>query len=123
MSTPTDSFEPGVTELNYLDVLSTVNRDINFIDESEQLLFSEARMGQEVLGFLNTEAGRLMRALIKEDVIDCTSQLKTTRPWRKRRIEELQSRIRQGETILFYLADIIQRGEHAYAQMHTDGES
>ena len=116
-----DSFEPEVHERNYLEALSTSDVDVEFLDDIERALFSEARMGEEVMGFLNTDAGRMIRTLVKTDVIDNVQTLKTTAPWRKKKITELQNKIRQGEMLLFYLADVIQRGEVAYMQLHTEG--
>lgn len=117
------SFEPTVTDENFIDLLDADPTQPIFANETEKALFLQAKYGTDVLDFLNTEAGRMIRTLVKEDIRDNTMKLKSVAPWRKRRITELQNKIQQGETWLFYLADLIQRGEHAYIQLQSLEES
>lgn len=119
MSAPASAFEPQITGDNLFEALSPQTDDVQFIDDSERALFAEARMGEDVISFLNGDAGRMIRTLVKEDVREAIGLLKTTSSWRRRRIQQLQTRIQQGETLIYYLADVIQRGEQAYLQLNN----
>lgn len=117
------SFEPTITDENFIDAMDADPTQPIFANETEKVLFHQAKYGTDVLDFLNTEAGRMIRTLVKEDIRENTAKLKAVSPWRKRRITELQNQIKQGETWLYYLADLIHRGEHAYLQLQSLQES
>ena len=119
-----NAFEPlppegSLGEENYIEQLNHEHGVPDFLDDNERAIFAEVVMGEEVIVFLNTDAGRMIRALVKQDVRENIQSLKSTSAWRTRRIRDLQTTIHQGETILFYLADVIQRGEHAYNQLQS----
>ena len=119
-----ESFEPDVTDRNYNEVLGVNDIEPTFIDDNERAMFVEAKMGEEVMMFLNSDPGRMVRSLIKGDVVAAREALTHVPPWRRRKIQALQNRVHQGTTILGYLSELIQRGESAYIQLHqgTDYE-
>ena len=113
----TPDAESHVDETNITEMLHAQEAISGPLEDVEKLLMIEAAMGNDVLNFLNTEAGRIIRFQIKSDVRDSHEKLARVSPWRRRKIQELQNRIAIGESFLGYLAEMVARGEHAYVQL------
>ena len=104
---------PQVTPENLDSALGTEEVELRFLNDEHKALFLQAKYGIEVQDFLNTDAGFLIRSLARADAVRYTQMLKTTNPWRRRRVTELQNKIAVAESLLAYLADLLQRGEEA----------
>ena len=116
----TTSFEPdegSVDHENFGEQLSVAPIDVGHLSMEEQALFAEAQMGQDAIDIMNSDVGRVIRSMIKYDVRGKTATLVSVPWWRQRKIRALQNDIRNGESFLSYIADIIERGEMAYLQL------
>ena len=116
-----ESFAPNnevhLDESNITELLHAQEAVSGPLDDVEKALMIESAMGNDVINFLNTEAGRVLRSEVRQDMLAAQAELTRVAPWRKRRIQQLQNRVKQGESFMGYLATMVLRGEHAYIQL------
>ncbi len=112
--------EEMINNDNYLaEMTPTTVVDPVFIDEQERLLFSESKYGEDMINFLNSDLGRLIRGSAKHDMNEALNGMKDTAPWRKQRMQKFQNQYRVAESLVAYCAEIIQRGEHAFTALEN----
>jgi hypothetical protein len=84
---------------------------------AENPLLRVAVFGRQVEDFLRTDIGDYLLKQAEYDANEAIRKLKTTSPWRRRRIQELQNDIRVAENFINWLAEAIQSGEQAKQQL------
>jgi len=96
---------------------------IDRLDPTSRTFFAEAALGRDALEFVSSDLGKYMIGCAKQDVEDAHQKLKTTIPWRRRRIQQLQNEIRCAEQFVLYLRDLIIRGKAAEVALDERDES
>ena len=82
-------------------------------DLSTATLFAEAALGRDAEEFLGTELGRYMLARAEEEEREALEELSRVWPWRRRRIEQLQTKIHRARSFRDYLGELIMTGKQA----------
>lgn len=96
---------------------------IDALDPDAKTMFAEAALGRDASEFFRTDVGRYMVGCAQQDHAEAMSKLKTTAPWRRRRIQQLQNEARVAEMFLTYLRDLIIRGKSAERSLEEREES
>lgn len=93
---------------------------INFVDEREREYFAQARMGQDVLDFLRSPAGKYLHGCARQEVELLRDELEKVNPdsiWGRRKLRRLQKRAKAARYFMTWCAEAIQVGEMAYRQL------
>jgi hypothetical protein len=85
----------------------------DFLDKQEEELFEEYTIGHEVIVFLNSTAGRRLRATAIRSRMDAERKLIRTPHWRKRKCEALRRQALMADQFLSWLHDMVVQGEEA----------
>src|SRR5258708_1065288 len=94
-------------------------------DSDNRLLVAEGMLGQDAVEFAKSDLGRYLIGRANLDVMEGTDALKTTFPWRKRRIQQLQNAIWRAEHFKQWLLQAINAGRTALSELDrrtTTGE-
>ena len=79
-----------------------------------------AVFGKQVEEFLNTDVGKYLVQQAEHEAAEAIEALKTTWPWRTRRIRELQNRIWVAEHFQKWLGDAIVAGQQSMKFLEGD---
>lgn len=82
-------------------------------DLSTQTLVAEAILGKDAEEFLNTDVGRYILARAEEEEREALEALAKVWPWRRRRIEQLQTQLWRARSIKDWLTEMITTGRQA----------
>lgn len=93
------------------------------LDPEERSLHAEFDLGEQAEEFFNSDIGRYMAGCARQDLEDAHRKLKSTLPFRWRRIQALQNDIRVAEMFMLYMRDLIIRGKAAGQALETRDES
>lgn len=88
-------------------------------DLSTQALYAEAMLGKDAEEFLGSDLGRYMLGRAQQDEQEALELLAKVSPWRRRRITELQNRIRLAQNFKGWLIELVQVGKQAMDQLET----
>lgn len=88
-------------------------------DATTQTLFAEAVLGKDVEEWLKSDVGRYMLAGFEEYEQDALEELAKVLPWRRRRILQLQERIRLARKFKSLAAEMIHTGRQALQQLEA----
>lgn len=83
-------------------------------------LIAEVKLGNDAEEFYKSEIGQYVLARIDEEIKDGYYQLSRVSPWRRRRIQTLQSDIKRAESFQSWLADLIVQGRQALTQLQIE---
>ena len=86
---------------------------IGRLDPESRTLFSEAALGRDAKDFANSDVGRYMVGCAQQDYAEAMTKLKSTSPWRRNRINQLQNEARLAEMFMVYLRDLVIKGKAA----------
>jgi hypothetical protein len=87
---------------------------VEFLDQDEKALFHSAMFREELIDFLESELGQLIRAFAQSELRQCKQELLQVRPWRKRKISAIQQRAAVAQQQLNFFARVLTEGELAY---------
>lgn len=100
--------------------------DTQFIDEQERLYYSQAKLGEDVRSFLNTDVGKYLHGCAKMELNEIRDELETVstellwaRPFTRRKIKRLQLRAEAARMFMRWVAEAIQEGDFAFRQLET----
>lgn len=96
---------------------------LDTLDPDSRSLAAEYDLGDQAEEFFHSPLGRYMLGAAQQDMRDAHTKLKTTLPFRWRRIQQLQNEIRVAEMFPLYLRDLIIRGRAAEQALETRDES
>ena len=91
-----------------------------FLDEEERALFVEVMFGEDAIAFLDSDLGKVLRGYLAQDKQQALEALATVGWWRRRKIRQLQDRVRYTDKFLGFFREILGRSqgaEHDLAQM------
>ncbi|RKX24368.1 MAG: hypothetical protein DRP45_08355 [Candidatus Zixiibacteriota bacterium] len=97
--------------------LHSVTPDFSTADEEDYSLFAEAMLGEGAETFLRTELGRYLTGCAKQEIEDCSYQLLTVAPWRKRKIAAIQAKAGTAKNFLVWINEAISAGHNAHQQL------
>lgn len=89
----------------------------DFMDQDEEVLFAEAKLGEEADAFFKSDVGRYVVGAAIQDMRKIQSQLLTVSPWRKRRIQQLQNQATACQLAMNWLGEAITNGDSAYQEL------
>ena len=95
---------------------------IDFHDEDERALFTEARLGQEALDFLSTPLGQLLQGRAQGDLEEAKDILIDLDPEDDSTIRKWQMKAQMAQQFLRWIGEAIQNGYHAEQQLETYSE-
>lgn len=78
--------------------------------------------GMEVEAFLQSEIGRYIASRAEAEVEGAVEAMKVVEPDDAKAIRGLQNTIRVAESVLYWLADAIQSGLNAQAELHEQSK-
>ncbi|MDD2989810.1 MAG: hypothetical protein PHI64_12710 [Zoogloea sp.] len=84
-------------------------------------LLKTVDFGFEVQAFLESTIGRYLAARAKDEVTEALELLKAVDPENPKAVRALQNRVAVAENVLYWLAEAIQEGQSAEAQL-TQGD-
>ena len=93
-----------------LEVLAELGPD-------DDLLLAEIELGEEAAQFANSSLGQLLIGRANQIILEQTRMLKSTLPWRRRRIQQLQNEIQVAEMFKLWLLEAVQNGRIALGEM------
>ena len=96
---------------------------IEFANERERELFTEARFGETVRSFLVSEVGRYLHGRAVGEVQECQDkclELDPDEPGFEIEFRKLKQKAHHAETFMRYLADALQNGELAAQQLDDE---
>lgn len=76
-------------------------------------LVAEADLGRQVKEFLHSDIGRYLLGCAQQEHQAALEALKTTSPWRRRRITQLQNQAWRAENFMGWLRELLIRGSAA----------
>lgn len=97
-------------------------RDLRFVDAQEQAYFAQARVGDEVRAFLNTEVGRYLHGCAKMEVEALRDELEKHNPDNflgRRKLRRLQKKAEAARYFMRWCGEAMQTGNFAYQQLET----
>jgi hypothetical protein len=80
---------------------------------STDLLIAEAVLGRDAQEFLATDLGRYLVGRAEQEKAEALAQLARVSPWRRNRIRQLQAEVWRAESVLSWLAELINSGRQA----------
>lgn len=84
-------------------------------------LLQQIDLGFQVEAFLQSDIGRYVTSRAESQVDELVEQLKTASPDDPVQIRSIQTEIKVAETVLYWLAEAIQSGINAQADLHDQG--
>lgn len=97
---------------------SELQEIFNSNQENQQLL-AESMLGEDIEEWCKSDIGRYLIGRATIEIQDATAKLKTTFPWRWRRIQQLQNEIWRGESFKVWLLQQIRSGRTALAALEN----
>lgn len=79
-----------------------------------------ATFGKEVELFMRSPIGDFLLKRSEEEIQEAVGELKRVAPWRRRRIQQLQTQIHVAERFQLWLADAIAAGRQAITQLEEE---
>ena len=94
-----------------------------FLDDTERELFAEVMLGEEAIAFWNSDLGQVFRGHLTQDRQEALEELGTVGWWRRRKIKQLQDRVRFADRFIMFFREVLTRSrvaEHGLAQMREE---
>jgi hypothetical protein len=88
-------------------------------DVSTQTLYAEAILGKDMEEWLKSDVGRYMLEGFEEYEREALEDLAKVHPWRRRKIVQLQERIRMARKFKSLAAEMIHTGRQALQQLEA----
>jgi len=102
---------------NVVQMLHDAEIPFEFEDQREEGLYREAIQGKDVEDFLNSPAGRFVLGAACQDQQAIEEQLTRVKPWRKRRITELQCEHRAVTLAIEWLTSAVNIGLSSHREL------
>ncbi len=90
--------------------------DMHGPNETKKLQ-GEVALGLEVEGFLTSTVGRYLITRAEVEVQQAVEKLKTVDPTDAKAIQELQNQVYRAESVQYWLAEALQSGDNANAEL------
>ena len=91
------------------------------LDADTYMLFQTQLMGEDAVVHIQSDLGKYMVGLAKQEYVAALIALSTVPWWRRRKIQNLQAQAWRAKSYLGWLAEAIQSGRSA-SQPHTQEE-
>ena len=88
-------------------------------DLGTQTLYAEAILGKDAEEFLKSDLGRYMLARAEDEEREAMEALAKVWPWRRRRIEQLQSQLWRARSFKNWMGEMIIAGKQALQQLES----
>lgn len=85
-------------------------------------LYAEAILGKDAEEWLNSDLGRYVLARVEEEEREALEAMADVSPWRRRRIQQLQSQLWRARSFKGWLGEMIVAGRQALQQLETPPE-
>ena len=93
---------------------------LEFLNDQERTYFAQARLGEEVIQFLNSNVGKYLHGCAKQEVEELRNALEECNPdsiFGRRKIRRLQRKVGAARYFMQWCAEAINQGEFAYHQI------
>ncbi len=97
--------------------MSNPDNFIQFHNDEERALFTEAKLGQEAINFLASDLGRFLQGCAQADIDDAKEALITVDCRQYEAIENLQFQARVANQFIGWIGEAIQNGHYAEQQL------
>jgi hypothetical protein len=81
------------------------------------LLMAEAVLGRDAQEFLSTDLGRYIVGRAAQEKAEAQEKLSRVSPWRRNRIRQLQNEVWRAESVVGWLAELVNSGQQAEAAL------
>lgn len=85
-------------------------------------LYAAAILGKDAEEWLNSDLGRYVLARVEEEEREALEAMADVSPWRRRRIQQLQSQLWRARSFKGWLGEMIVAGRQALQQLETPPE-
>ena len=92
------------------------------LDPTSQTLYAEVILGKDAEELVQSELGKTMIGLARQDYSEAAIALTTTAWWRRGRIRQLQQKAANSRAFLGYLQELVIRGRQAQTAL-TESEN
>lgn len=102
--------------------------NIEFTDDNERMYFAKAKLGDDVLTFLNTPVGRYLHGCAKQELELLREEMEGIDPdgrlsfFSRRKLRRLQKKAQAARYFMRWCTEAIMEGEHAFRQL-TDPDN
>lgn len=90
---------------------------VEFKDDDERALFTEARLGQEAIDFLNSPLGQLLQGRAEQNKEQAIEGLLIVSPYDQKEIQRLQNEAHIAGQFTRWIGESIQHGRYAEQQI------
>lgn len=94
--------------------------NLEFISDQERIYFEQAKLGEDVIAFLNSKVGRYLHGCAKQEIEELRDALERCNPdsiFGRRKIRRLQKKATAARYFMQWCVEAVQVGEFAFKQL------
>lgn len=91
--------------------------NIEFVSDQERLYFTQAKLGEDIISWLNGPIGRYLHGVAKQEIEELRTVLETCDPETRRGIRKIRKLQRKADAARYFMqwcTEAIQEGEFAF---------
>ena len=88
-----------------------------FDSQEEELLFGQAKLGEEARRFFDSDLGRYVRGCALQEIREAQDAMLKVSPWRKRKIQQHQVKAASCRQAIAWLGEVIAMGDQAHFEL------
>ena len=93
------------------------DENLEFSDQEEKLLFSQAKLGVEAQRFFDSDLGRYVRGCAAQEIREAQDAMLKVSPWRHRKIQQHQIKAASCRQAISWLGEVIAAGDQAHFEL------
>lgn len=97
-----------------------------FIDEQERTYFAQARLGDDIRSWLNSDVGKFLHGCaklelntVRDELEKISPEMLWMRPFTRRKLKRLQLRAEAARLFMRWCAEAMSEGDFAFRQLET----
>ena len=93
---------------------------LEFISDQERIYFEQAKLGEDVIQWLNGPVGRYLHGVAKQEIEELRDALEACNPesiFGRRKIRRLQKKAQAARYFMQWCTEAIQEAEYAFKQL------
>lgn len=97
--------------------------NIEFVSDQERLYFHQAKLGEDVIQWLNSPVGRYLHGVANQEIEELRDALEKCDPDSrrgKRKIRKLQLKAQAARYFMQWCTEAVQNGEAAFRQIQEE---